>query len=171
MHIVEAIKRGSVSWRASRPIWLWEEKMKIFTAVTLVVFLCCLEVALCYPSWPAAKPRGRPQGLSVGTPGSTGGNTLRRLGKTQGMLEKPKSHVLKTAIAQQGIWIIMVHVILWLWKVYCNTGYEIQERCYCMTRCSGPEISVDSKDECCQMGGRSYRKSSYYFDYCFEPCN
>ena len=77
--------------------------MKIFTAVTLVVFLCCLEVALCYPSWPAAKPRGRPQGLSVGTPGSTGGNALRRFGKTQGMLEKPRSHVSKTAIAQQGI--------------------------------------------------------------------
>ena len=116
MHIDEAIKRGSVRWRASRPIWLWEEKMKMFTAVTLVVFLCCLEVALCYPSWPAAKPQGRPQGLPVGRPGSTGGNTLRRFGKTQGMLEKPRSHVSKTAIAQQGIWIIIVHVILWLQK-------------------------------------------------------
>ena len=37
------------------------EKMKVFTAVTLVVFLGFLEVALCYPR-PASRPQGRTQG-------------------------------------------------------------------------------------------------------------
>ena len=32
--------------------------MKVFAAVTLVVFLCCLEVALSYPN-PAARSQGR----------------------------------------------------------------------------------------------------------------
>ena len=35
--------------------------MKVFGAVTLVVFLCCLEVALSYPN-PAAKTQRGPYG-------------------------------------------------------------------------------------------------------------
>ena len=38
--------------------------MKSFTAITLVVLLCCLGVALSYSS-PAAKPKGRPFALPV----------------------------------------------------------------------------------------------------------
>ena len=69
--------------------------MKSFTAITLVVLLCCLEVALSYPN-PAAKPKLRPFSLPGEHFQETGG-------KPQTFGERPqerKSHFENLATSQ-----------------------------------------------------------------------
>ena len=125
--------------------------MKIFAAVTLVVFLCCLEVALCYHSWAAARPRGRPQEIA---------------GRPRGISvesEESVSHNEQTANTQ-GCTLLMVHL-------YCHllqTFLPCSVRFFCIYDsdvCFG--INGESVKECIDNGGRSVHD---YHPFCGSIC-
>ena len=80
--------------------------MKVFAAVTLVVFLCCLEVALSYPN-PAAKPKGRPFAVAGDRPQAVAGR-LQTVGEHP---QERLSYLEHFATSQQSKYYKLMHAV------------------------------------------------------------